>query len=485
MEEEKVNLSNYPDCTVLSTSINFKKVYESLNNKYKTCLTNNKSICHNQKQKKVKKYFNDDLDNIKDSREDVNKENIKCNAAEERNIQPIDSNCFKNTNTTDLFKNNVPLSILIKQMVDEAFGKPSDIINVKKGNVKEVNLHNTSDKINNTEQSLELIIENKDSIVSTTDTNDTASSNETFLDRVKCDDKLITIEEESENSLSNYNIVENTGMHLSKLLKFDAESNNRINKDNNIVSSKDNNDNSAIISKISKDIFNSSVLFNTEENKEEELDNSLYFRDFVKMKSLLINQKTNIDNKFVALETANDSTNNLSFEINEDQTMNIFNISNDKNIVENKESFNEQSNLSKREEMKEISSFNDNSINTDPSTKKEQKFINEVTINLRTPCKRREFTTFCHISLSKRTPKLSMNTKTVISRKNYTVLTNKPIKHANISSTDFANASKKKITSKIPKLQQQNRAKLFESRDINKKQQILIPQLILTPATPE
>ncbi|XP_043496221.1 myb-like protein D isoform X4 [Polistes fuscatus] len=401
-------------------------------------------------------------------------------------------------------------------MVDEAFGKPSDIINVKKGNVKEVNLHNTSDKINNTEQSLELIIENKDSIVSTTDTNDTASSNETFLDRVKCDDKLITIEEESENSLSNYNIVENTGMHLSKLLKFDAESNNRINKDNNIVSSKDNNDNSAIISKISKDIFNSSVLFNTEENKEEELDNSLYFRDFVKMKSLLINQKTNIDNKFVALETANDSTNNLSFEINEDQTMNIFNISNDKNIVENKESFNEQSNLSKREEMKEISSFNDNSINTDPSTKKEQKFINEVTINLRTPCKRREFTTFCHISLSKRTPKLSMNTKTVISRKNYTVLTNKPIKHANISSTDFANASKKKITSKIPKLQQQNRgnhfnntssclhkcvlvrffqtfkksifvlsAKLFESRDINKKQQILIPQLILTPATPE
>ncbi|KAI4479884.1 hypothetical protein M0804_010623, partial [Polistes exclamans] len=470
------------DCTVLSTSIKFKKVYESLNNKYKTCLTNNKSICNNQKQKKVKRYFNDDLDNIKYSREDVNKENFKCNAAEEQNIQPTDLNCVKNTNTTDLFKNNVPLSILIKQMVDEAFGKPLNIINVKKENIKEVNLHNTNDKINNTEQSLELITENKDSIDST---NDTASSNETFLDRVKCDDKLISIEEESENSLSNYNIVENTGMHLSKLLKFDAESNNRINKDNNIASLKDNNDNSTIIAKISKDNFNSSVLFNTEENKEEKLDDSLYFRDFVKIKSLLIDQKTNIDNKFVALETANDSTNNLSFEIDEDQTMNIFNISNDKNTVENKESFNEQSNLSKREEMKEISSFNDNSINTDPSTKKKQKFINKVTINLRTPCKRREFTTFCHISLSKRTPKLSMNTRTVIPRKNYTVLTNKPIKHANISSTNFANASKKKITSKIPKLQQQNQAKLFKSRDINKKQQILIPQLILTPATPE
>ncbi|XP_015188308.1 PREDICTED: putative uncharacterized protein DDB_G0274405 [Polistes dominula] len=479
MEDKNVNLNNYPDCTVRSTtSIRSKKIYESLNNKTNTtcCLINNKSICNNEYQKKVKEYFNDDLDNIKYSREDV------VNVAEERNIHHIDFNSVQNTNTTNLFEKHVPLRILIKQMIDEIFGK-SSINDKEEENVEEIDLHNTSDKINHSEQSLKLIIKNEDNIDSTIDTNDnTATSDETFSNPTKCNDKLISIAEETENySSSNCNIVENTGTNLSKLLKYDEEFNKRLNNDNN-------NDSSTIIAKIHKNTINPSVLFNIDENNDEELDDDS-LKDFVKMESLLINQKTNIDNKCVDLEIVNDSMNNLSFDRKEDQTMNIFYISNEKNIIENNdESFHEQSNLSEREkEIKEITTFNDNSIsNIDSSTKKKKKFINEVTINLQTPCKRRTCTTFYQISLLKRTPKLSKNTRIVTPRKNSTELTHKSIKHANISSTNLTNVSKKKTTtSKISKPQQEIRAKLFKSRDINKKQQMLIPQFIFTPATPE
>lgn len=104
------------------------------------------------------------------------------------------------------------------------------------------------------------------------------------------------------------------------------------------------------------------------------------------------------------------------------------------------------------------------------------------------------------------------STKTIIPHNNV-VLEKKQIKHTNISSTNVSNTKK---TTKIPKVQQ-NRgnhfinisssflskcifckffqtlqksifvlsAKLFKSREINKKKQMLIPQLILTPASPE
>ncbi|KAI4487745.1 hypothetical protein M0802_011850, partial [Mischocyttarus mexicanus] len=430
---------------------------------------------------KVKPYFDYDLNNIKYSWKDVNRENIKCNDVEERNIHHDDSNFVKNTNnTTDLYQDEVPLRILIKQKLDEAFRKPSNMIN--NVNEDQVNLQKTtSNKIINSEQSLVLILNNEGDTDSTTDKNDPVSSNETFLKHTKCDDRLISIEEESENSLSNYNIVENTGMYLSKLLKFDAKSNNLINNDNNnIASLNDNNDNSAIAAKISKNSFDSSVLFTISENEEEKHD-----------ESLPINQETNNENKFVKLETVIDSMSNLSFEQNEDQTMNIF-ITNDENNVKKEKSFNEQLNLLKKEEMKEINLFDDNSIKF---TKNKPKFIDKTTINLQTLYKRHQFTTLYNTSLSKHTSKLSINIKHS-PRKNCTILTNKPIKLPSISPADFANSSRKTKTSKISKIPRQSRGnhlnntsscltKLFKSHDINKKQQVSIPQLILTPATPE
>ncbi|KAL2742038.1 protein PFC0760c-like isoform X1 [Vespula maculifrons] len=479
MEEEKVSLNNNSNCTILSLSSGLNNVYESLNKKYETSLT--KLVCNNQKQKKGKSYFSDDSDSTKYLWEDISKENIKCNA-EERNIRLTDSNCMKNTNTTDFVENkNVPLRVLIRQMLDEAFGKPCNVTNV---NEDRIDLQNTNDnKINSKRSSLMLMRE--DSIDSKNKTNNSSSSNETSLDCVKyIDNKLISIEEESVNFSSNHNTIEYTGMYLSRLLKFEGKSTERI-KNNDIASLEDDNDNSTNNAKFNKDFLRSSVLHDIDENEEKECDDSLHCMNFMKTK-LPVNREINIENKFVTkIQSIINSSNNLNFNSSEEKTTDFFNISNNENTVEKKEMFHKRSNLSKRKETKEISLTDDNSIDIDQSTKNKSKFTSKITINLQKSYKRqRQSITLFQIKLSKRTPKLSMNTsnkstKTIIPHNNV-VLEKKLIKHTNISSTNVSNTKK---TTKIPKVQQ-NRAKLFKSREINKKKQ-MIPQLILTPASPE
>ncbi|KAL2722621.1 protein PFC0760c-like isoform X1 [Vespula squamosa] len=479
MEEEKVSLNNNSNCRILSSSSGFNNVYESLNKKYETSLT--KLVCNNQKQKKGKSYFSDDLDSTKYLWEDISKENIKCNA-EERNIPLTDSNCIKNTNTTDFVGNkNVPLRVLIRQMLDEAFGKP-DVTNV---NEDRVDLQNTNDnKINSNQSSLMLIRE--DNIDSKNETNDSLSSNETPLDLVKCiNNKLISIKEESVNFSSNHNTTEYTGMYLSRLLKFKGKSTERI-KNNNIVLLEDDNDNSTNNAKFNKDFLRSSILHNIDENEEKEWNDSLHCMNFMKTK-LSVNREINIENKFVTkIQSIINSSNNLNFNSSEEKTTDFFSISNNENTVEKKEMFHKRSNLLKRKETKEISLTDDNSVDVYQSTKNKSKFTSKITINLQKSYKRqRQSITLFQIKLSKRTPKLSINTSNkstrTITPRNNVVLEKKRIKHPNISSTNVSNTQK---TTKIPKVQQ-NRAKLFKSREINKKKQMSIPQLILTPASPE
>nr|XP_050852968.1 metabotropic glutamate receptor-like protein R isoform X2 [Vespula vulgaris]XP_050852969.1 metabotropic glutamate receptor-like protein R isoform X2 [Vespula vulgaris] len=367
-------------------------------------------------------------------------------------------------------------------MLDEAFGKPCNVTNV---NEDRIDLQNTNDnKINSKRSSLMLMRE--DSIDSKNKTNNSSSSNETSLDCVKyIDNKLISIEEESVNFSSNHNTIEYTGMYLSRLLKFERKSTERI-KNNDIASLEDDNDNSTNNAKFNKDFLRSSVLHDIDENEEKECDDSLHCMDFMKTK-LPVNREINIENKFVTkIQSIINSSNNLNFNSSEEKTTDFFNISNNENTVEKKEMFHKRSNLSKRKETKEISLTDDNSIDIDQSTKNKSKFTSKITINLQKSYKRqRQSITLFQIKLSKRTPKLSMNTsnkstKTIIPHNNV-VLEKKQIKHTNISSTNVSNIKK---TTKIPKVQQ-NRAKLFKSREINKKKQMLIPQLILTPASPE
>ncbi|XP_046819538.1 uncharacterized protein MAL13P1.304-like isoform X3 [Vespa crabro] len=482
MEEEKVSINNNSNCTVLSSPNIFNKVYESLNKKYETSQT--QLICNNQKRKRSKPYFSDNLDSTKYLWEDIRRKNIKCNT-EERSTDLTDSNCIKDTNTTDLIGNkNVPLRVLIKQMLDEAFGKPS-ATNV---NEDRVDLQNTNDNKINSEQSL-LTLEREDNIESKNETNNSSSSNETCMDRVKCvDNKLISIEEEAVNFSSDYNVTEYTGMYLSRILKFSGKSTERI-KNNDIVLLQHDKNNSTDNAKVNKDFLCSSVLPDIDENEEKECDDSLHCMNLMKTK-LPVNQEINIENKFAMLESIINSTSNLNFDSSEEKTTDFFNISNKENNVKKKETFYKGLNLLQREDTKEIFLSNDNSIDVDQSTKNKSKFTSKITINLQKSCKKqRQSITVFRIKLhNKRTPKLSMKTNNksirTVTPRNNVVLAKEQIKYANISSTSVTSTQKTTKVPKGPKIQQ-NRAKVFKSREINKNKQMLIPQLTFTPASPE
>ncbi|XP_035719555.1 BEACH domain-containing protein lvsB-like isoform X2 [Vespa mandarinia] len=479
MEEEKVSINNNSNCSVLSSPNIFNKVYESLNKKYETSQT--KLICNNQKRKRSKPYFSDNLDNTKYLWEDIRRKNIKCNT-EERSTDLTDSNCIKDTNT------NVPLRVLIKQMLDEAFGKPS-ATNV---NEDRVDLQNTNDNKINSEQS-SLTLEKEDNIELKNETNNSSIinsrinlSNETCLDRVKCiDNKLISIEEEAVNFSSDYNVTEYTGMYLSRILKFSGKSTERI-KNNDIVLLQDDKNNSTDNAKVNKDFLSSSVLPDIDENEEKECDDSLHCMNLMKTK-LPINQEINIENKFAMLESIINSTSNLNFDSSEEKTTDFFNISNKENNVKKKETFYKGLNLLQKEDTKEIFLSSDNSIDIDQSTKNKSKFTSKITINLQKSCKKqRQSITVFRIKLhNKRTPKLSMKTNNksirTVTPRNNVVLAKEQIKYANISPTSVTSRQK---TTKGPKIQQ-NRAKVFKSREINKNKQMLIPQLTFTPASPE
>ncbi|XP_035719552.1 protein PFC0760c-like isoform X1 [Vespa mandarinia] len=485
MEEEKVSINNNSNCSVLSSPNIFNKVYESLNKKYETSQT--KLICNNQKRKRSKPYFSDNLDNTKYLWEDIRRKNIKCNT-EERSTDLTDSNCIKDTNT------NVPLRVLIKQMLDEAFGKPS-ATNV---NEDRVDLQNTNDNKINSEQS-SLTLEKEDNIELKNETNNSSIinsrinlSNETCLDRVKCiDNKLISIEEEAVNFSSDYNVTEYTGMYLSRILKFSGKSTERI-KNNDIVLLQDDKNNSTDNAKVNKDFLSSSVLPDIDENEEKECDDSLHCMNLMKTK-LPINQEINIENKFAMLESIINSTSNLNFDSSEEKTTDFFNISNKENNVKKKETFYKGLNLLQKEDTKEIFLSSDNSIDIDQSTKNKSKFTSKITINLQKSCKKqRQSITVFRIKLhNKRTPKLSMKTNNksirTVTPRNNVVLAKEQIKYANISPTSVTSRQK---TTKGPKIQQNrvflfSSAKVFKSREINKNKQMLIPQLTFTPASPE
>lgn len=287
---------------------------------------------------KRKPYFSDNLDNTKYLWEDISKKYIKCNA-EERSTDITDSNCIKNTNTTDLIENeNVPLRVLLKQMLDEAFGKPSS--NVTDVNEDRVNLQYTNDNKINSEKS-PLTSVKEDNIESKNETNNSSSFNETSLDRVKCIDKLISIEEESVNFSSDYDTIEHTGTYLSRILKFPGKSTKGI-KNNDIVPLEDDKDNSIDNAKINKDFLGSSVLSDIEENKGKECDDSLHCMNF-KETELPVNREISIEKKFVTLESIINSSNGLNSDVSEEKTTDFFNISNKENNVKKKETYREVS----------------------------------------------------------------------------------------------------------------------------------------------
>ncbi|KAK2580113.1 hypothetical protein KPH14_012391 [Odynerus spinipes] len=421
--EESTEL-NDSDCIVSSSSNGFNNLYKSFKKIHNAYLT--ELVC-NRSQKEKRSYFTEVMNDTK-YLEDTTKGN-----AVQASFCFTDSDSKINTNTMDMvatIRNNVPLRILIRRMLDEAFGISNGTEN------KHCDIDSSA------------IVKEK-SINSDNETNDCSSLHESFSDRLK-DNKLVTIEEESVNSLYHTESIECTGMYLSGLLKFDRKPANRIKLD------------SPSLSRDSTEVSTSQV------STDISINDSSCYTNITYDESSICRENNNGTNKSVVMVNTINSFNDIDLSSSAEKTADFLNILNEENSVETKQL--SPKSLNSTEENKRKSS-----IGADRSVKNKSKFVSTLALNSRGSDKRhRQSVTLFRLTLSKRTPKLSLNTSIKCAKTPYynAFLKKKQVKSRNVSSMKTTNTPKSMEAPKTPKIYP-NRAKTFKTRGIFKQRKMV------------
>lgn len=412
MEEYELNRSN---CEIHAPLSGLENLLKSFNETYRKDF--GESICHLQKNKQIEteSYFTD----FANSTEYLSLKDIDTNkiTAMESRLSSTNLNCTEDSINV---KRDVPLRVLIRRMLDEAFGKPTDTADVDK------NLFNVEN--NNCKVNLSNSLAKDESTNSNSEMNDHTSFHESRDDYTRQkDDKLVTIAEERSNSLHHADIMECTGLYLSGLFKFDGKLIDPVKDKNPLL------------------LRNDTEVFPSQIDTDIQIVESLCRTIVVQDESSIYEQNNDDKDESVMIINTIDSSNDIDLSSNYERTVDFFNFSEDKSDIKMKQAPNES--LSSFDEDKTRSSTDACLKDIECSMKKKPKFISTFTLNLRRSCKRhRQSITLFRQALLKRTPKLSLKTD-----------------------------------SKSAKTPGRN---VTRSRN-NSKQKKLLPQIILTPATPK
>lgn len=351
-----------------------------------------------------------------------------------RNSSFNNSNCTMDSDIPiDL---SIPLPVLIRRMLDNAFGKSKSTIEVTEDQCTFENKNCKKDSS---------LISRQDKS-SHDETNDCSSLHESVSDCIKRkNNKLITIEEENTNSLHYSNNIDLTGIYLNRLPKSNDNSVYQIDHSDSLPLR---NDTETFASQIDTDISS---------------NNSSCCTDFTNFYESSISQQNNDDNNESAITVnTTHSFNGTDVSSNDENTADFLNILKKGNSPETRQV--SCKSLSSLEKDRKESSIDASLLDADFSSKSARKFISRLI-------------------LKKHGSKASLNTSNkLLKTPRYNVSLLKT-QYRTSFYMKVGNTSKTSETTKISNIHS-NPAKPFKSFKTHEQKQMAKPQIIFTPATP-